>query len=322
MVVDVQCHWYPRAFFETLTERSDYPRCERVEDGYRTELGPSMSFPVTAEHFDLEQQLAESKAVGIDVLVSSTGSTPIDSLPVPEARELATLLNEARSDMQREHPERFVGLATLPMSDVDAALATLEDAAGRLALRGVCLCSNVAGESIASEEVRPLYARINELGLPVFLHPTRSVMADKLARFGLDFSVGFMFDTTVAALELIFTGLIDELADVPVVHPHLGATIPFLAGRIDYQSSFMPVAKLDRPPSEYLRRFHTDTVCSAPSAVLQAAVDFYGVDKIMFATDFPFWQWADGLPVVMDNFEAAEREAVLGGNARRVLGLG
>ena len=236
MVVDVQCHWYPREFFDTLARRTDYPRCVRVDGGYRTELAPDMSIPVTVEHFDLERQLAESKAVGIDVLVSSTGSTPIDSLPVSEAREVAILLNEARFDMQRKYPDRFVGLATLPMADPEVALATLEDAAGRLGLHGVCICSNVNGESIATEELRPVYARINELGLPVFLHPTRSVMADKLARFGLDFSVGFMFDTTVAALELVFTGLIHELADVPVVHPHFGATIPFLAGRVDYQS--------------------------------------------------------------------------------------
>ena len=322
MVVDVQCHWYPREFFDTLARRTDYPRCVRVDGGYRTELAPDMSIPVTVEHFDLERQLAESKAVGIDVLVSSTGSTPIDSLPVSEAREVAILLNEARSDMQRKYPDRFVGLATLPMADPEVALATLEDAAGRLGLHGVCICSNVNGESIATEELRPLYARINELGLPVFLHPTRSVMADKLARFGLDFSVGFMFDTTVAALDLVFTGLIDELADVPVIHPHFGATIPFLAGRIDYQTFRMFGRQLDQPPSEYLRRFHTDTVSAAPPSVVSAAVEFYGVDKIMFATDFPFWDWKDALPIVNDNFAGADRDAVFGGNARRVLGLG
>ncbi len=319
-VVDVQCHWYPREFFELLASRTDYPRCERTDSGYRFELAADMAIPVVDKFFDIDYQLEKSQAEGIDVLVSSTGSMAIDGLPLAEAREAAVLLNEARADVQRKHPKRFLGVATLPMGDPDAAIEVLDDACGRLALTGVCLTSNLNGHAIATEELRPVYARINELGQPLFLHPTRSVMADQLGRYGLDLSVGFMFDTSVAVLELVFSGLVEELADVPVVHPHLGATIPYLAGRINYQSARTAAPPLEQKPTDYLRRFYTDTVSASNPAVVQAAVDFYGVDHIMFASDHPFWDWEDSLGVV-DAFTGADREAVLGGNAKRVLGL-
>lgn len=177
------------------------------------------------------------------------------------------------------------------------------------------------GRSLASEELRPVYARINELRQPLLLHPTRSVMAEKLSGYGLDPSVGFMFDTSVAVLELVLSGLIEELPDVPIVHPHLGATIPYLAGRIDYQSARTAGVSLEQKPSEYLRRFYTDAVSASNATVVQAAVDFYGVDHIMFASDYPFWDWEDSLGVV-DAFAGADRYAVLGGNAKRILGLG
>lgn len=138
-VVDVQCHWYPRELYDLLTERADYPRCERTGTGYRFELAADLVIPVTEKFFDIDYQFEKSHPEGISVLVSSTGSTAIDGLPLAEAREAAALLNEARAAVQSKHPERFVGVATLPMADPNAAIEVLEDASDRL---GLTVCAS------------------------------------------------------------------------------------------------------------------------------------------------------------------------------------
>jgi aminocarboxymuconate-semialdehyde decarboxylase len=108
---------------------------------------------------------------------------------------------------------------------------------------------------------------------------------------------------------------------VKIVHPHLGATVPFLAARIDFESA-RPWAgnrSLERAPSEYLREFWTDTVSRSPEG-LALARGFYGPERIMLATDFPWWPADEGVALVREN-GGEHLDAFLGGNARRLLGL-
>jgi predicted TIM-barrel fold metal-dependent hydrolase len=259
---------------------------------------------------------------GVDVGVSSSGSLGVDALPLAEARELAHLLNEERAEAERRYLGRFLGLATIPMQDPEAAVAVLRDAVGRLGLRGVCICSNVNGQALSSDELRPVYGAIQELQIPLFIHPTKTVMEQNLRRYALEFSVGYMFDTTVAALDLVFGGIVEEFPDIPIVHPHLGGTIPFLAKRIDQHEDIrVDGERLRRSPSEYLRGFYTDTALAQTPTALQLASEFYGVERIVFGSDYPFWSLKDGIEFVRANFDGDERELVMSGTASRVLGL-
>ena len=322
-VVDCQSHWHPREYFEWLCRRKDYPRAQPSGDGgYLAELDPNTTFPVMPLLVDLDRQVEELQAAGVGVIVSSTGSFGVEDLPAGEAVELAELVNEATAAAQRARPGSWYGLARIPLQDPDAALPVLNRAVNELGLRGVCLPSNVGKQSIAQDRFRPVYARIEELGVPIFLHPTRSLLESTLHRYGLEHIVSFMFDTSIAALDLIFSGIMRDHPRLAIVHPHVGGTLPYLAGRVDfeYTKPWALDTQLDEPPSATLRRFHTDTVCQNPAA-LRLALDFYGPERVLFSSDYPYWYPDAELKLVRETVAEGDLAAVLGGNARRLLGL-
>jgi predicted TIM-barrel fold metal-dependent hydrolase len=322
MIIDCQSHWYPLPFFEALLGRRDYP-CARKERGeLYFDFTRDTSLKIEEYHVNLALQLQQMEDVGIDAVVSSPASLAIEALPAAEAQELAQLLNEEVARAQRHYRGRFYGLATLPLQSSDKAIAILDDAVGRLELRGVHIPSNVNGQPLDSDHLRPVYARIDELNAPMFIHPTKTIFSSVLSRFGLEYIAGNVFDTTVAALTLVFGGILEEFTGLTFVHPHAGGTVPFLAGRIDHEYS-KPWAlgrKLDRPPSEYLREFYTDTV-SLSRGALALALSFYGGERVLFGSDYPWWPSGDSLEVVRSAFDGTELQAVLGGNAVRLLDI-
>ena len=320
-MIDSQAHWYPRLLWEAYAGREEYPRCRREGDGYLYELAPDRWFPIRPHFYELDLQLETFAAAGIDAVVSSSASFgDVDSLPVDQAREVAIALNEARADAEREHAGRFYGLATLPWQDGQAALEVLDDAAGRLGLHGVLLHSNVAGAPVDSEHLRPVYRRIAELGLPLCLHPARTVMEDRLRDYGLEYLVGYMFDTSLAALRLVLAGILEELPGLKVVHPHCGATLPYLAGRIDssYSKPYSLGVEWPTPPSRYLARMYTDTM-SQSAETLAFARAFYGEGHVLWGSDFPYFEPARELDFVRGAL--GDDAAILGGNTAELFGI-
>jgi aminocarboxymuconate-semialdehyde decarboxylase len=321
MVIDCQCHWYPRAFFEYCLPRTSHPLCRRDGDGFVYELTPHVPLSFAPEQIDAERVLDSLEPIGIDVLITSSESLGLTTWTAEEEREGARVLNEAKAAAQREHPGRFFGLATLPMQDPEAALEELDFAVGRLGLVGVCVGSNIDRAPIVGPELLPVYQRVEQLGVPLFLHPTTSLASEAL-QFGMEFILGWMFDTSVAALSLVLSRTLDECPDLTVVHPHLGAMLPYLAGRIDfeYKTPWGGNEELPAPPTEYLRRFYTDTVSDSPAA-LDMALEFYGDERVLFGSDYPWWPPQRGLDFVTDSLEGARLQQVLAGNARRILAL-
>ena len=323
-VVDSQTHWYPRILWDAYTARTEYPRCRRDGDGYLFELAPDRWFPIRPHFYELEQQLEIYEAAGIDAVISSSASFgDVDSLPVAQAKDVALALNELRAEAEAEHPGRFFGLATIPWQDTDAALEVLEDAVTKLGLRGVLIHSNVAGSPIDSEHLRPVYARVAALGVPLCLHPARTIMEDGLRDYGLEYLLGYMFDSSLAALRLVLSGILQEQPGLKVVHPHCGATLPYLAGRIDssYSKPYSLGEEWSRPPSSYLAALYTDTM-SQSEATLAFARNFFDTGHIVFGSDFPYFEPPAELAFVRGALEGTEEEAdVLGGNAAALFGL-
>jgi len=320
-VVDSQTHWYPRVLWEAYTERTEYPRCRREGDGYLFELAPDSWFPIRPHFYELELQLEVYDAAGIDAVISSSASFgDVDALPVERAKEVALALNEARAEAEAAHRGRFYGLATVPWQDTDAALEVVDDAAGRLGLRGVLIHSNVAGAPLDSEHLRPVYARLAELGLPLCLHPTRTVMEDRLRDYGLEYLLGYMFDTSIAALRLVLSGIVEQLPELKIVHPHCGATLPYLAARIDssYSKPYSLGVEWLEPPSARLARMYTDTM-SQSEETLAFARRFYGDGNVIFGSDFPYFEPPSELVFVRQ--ATADDPAILGGNAAALFGI-
>jgi aminocarboxymuconate-semialdehyde decarboxylase len=314
-VIDHQTHWFPPAALEALVGRKRLPRVEKTDAGYMLEIAEGARLRLGRELVDLDVQLREAAVHGVDMLVSSPVTLgEVMHLDAAEAAELLDELNAEVGRAQREHAGRFVGLAMLPLHDPARALELLDRAIAEHDLRGVCVLASIEGAPIGTEDTLPVFRRIEQLGVPVFLHPavrSRSFPgAGRLVIGGVSWAeagIGWMYETALAAVSLVDSGVLEACPALEVVHPHLGGVLPYVVGRLDR----MRPAQVPCPMREYLRsRFYTDTVGATPGA-LQLAASLYGRDRLLFATDYPFVPMAPGHDYVTDGVEAGLREAIL-----------
>ncbi|MFG3438729.1 amidohydrolase family protein [Nonomuraea sp. NPDC047897] len=319
-VIDCQWHWYPPAFLDAQLNNRTGPRAEKTSEGYVYEVSPEEIWRYDHRFTDLDFQVAVLDHAGIDTAVVSTAAAgDLTERGRDEARDLCQLLNEELSRAQTAHPGRFAGLMHLPLQFPDLALDLLDDAVHRLRLAGIYLPGNVNGASVADESLWPVYARAEELGLPVFLHPTRSFREPRVAQHRLEVAVGYMFDTSFASMALITGGVLDRFPDLKVVHPHAGGTLPYLCGRIEVYRGKGWWPKLDRPFADYLRRLWFDTVCNQPET-LRLLAGLVGPERLLFSSDYPYWSTRRGLDLVRAAVAPGDVAGVLGGNALALLG--
>ena len=242
-------------------------------------------------------------------------------LPPEAGRDLATLWNEEMAGAQRNHPGRVWASAAIPLVDTRIAIEVLEDAVGRLGLMGVNLPGSIGPDArIDAERLDPFYARCEALGLPIFLHPTDAVFAHMLDGYdgALHLSLGRVIEVSVAASRLILSGLMERHPRLKIVMSHTGGALPYQAGRMDKNTK---AAKLPRPFTHYMKRMYTDTV-SPHSAGMRFAIDTYGIDHVMYGTDYPCWDPATCLKLI-DELKLSEpdRHKLFHANAQRILGL-
>lgn len=318
-VIDYQCHWYPESFYELVRGRDRYPRVELVDGKWKLDADEGIGWSFAPEYLSVENYFARLDAANIDVGVSSPNMVgDVTRLELSEAREISGLLNAETARVQREHPQRFIGLAMLPMQDVSAAIESLDDAILALGLRGVCVLSNTAGRPIASDETLPIYKRIEELGVPLVIHPSNTSMVyPKGLALGIEVGITWMWETSAAALSLIFSGALDQCPNLTVLHPHLGGMIPYVVGRIGaFMQSWGKIAanRLERPLEEYLKeRFYVDIAVRTPGA-LALAIETYGLERILFATDFPFNDPAAHVEFLRSSFPQRELDIIMNTN--------
>jgi predicted TIM-barrel fold metal-dependent hydrolase len=305
-VVDHQAHWYPPAYFESILERDAPPSARRKDTDTFLFVDDHGSEQICPPKFHaLDVHLSDMDENRVDVAVISPNLVgDVSRLPVDDAVKTVELLNSEMSRAQRTHPDRFVGLAMLPVQDPDAAIEVLAHAVDDHELAGVCLLSNIAGAPIVSERLLPVYRRIEELGLPLFLHPAHSSVVDGVG-YGptIEIGLGWMFETAAAALSLVYGGVLDACPDLTVVHPHLGGALPAVVDRVvECQIGVDPRYDL----RTYLRRnFYVDTVQKTPGA-LGLAIETYGPDRLVFGTDFP-WITRQGSRAATENTLGRER---------------
>jgi predicted TIM-barrel fold metal-dependent hydrolase len=309
-VVDYQVHWYPPAVVEQLVGRSAHPTVERAPNGdYTMWLDDGVSMPIMDRlTVDLDGHLEHAAARGVDVLVVGPAClAEVLHLPAAEAGELLRRVHIAYAEAQREHPEHIVGLAALPMQDPSLALDMLEHAIGELDLRGVSLMTTVDEKRpLVTEESLPVFARIAELAVPLVMHPGfRSATRFAVRTIREDAGLSWTFQTSLAALRLIDEGVLDAVPDLVVVHPHLGGVLPYIAERIELLGGSKAKHRIEH---YFKKNFYVDTAAGNPGA-LRLAIEAYGIDRILFASDFPFYDMAEVRKQVEDAVggEAAQR---------------
>lgn len=323
-VVDSHFHWYPRSHFERVRARLDQPRAERLGDGYRYFYnGGRAHLDLEGAWFELEEGLErlERASTQPSAVVCTLGvlSGFVDQLPATEAIDAAAAFNEEMAAAQRRHPGRFFGTATVPLVDEKKALEVLDDAIGHLGLHGVNLPAVSDGELVDAARLEPFYDRVEELGVPLVVHPTDLVYEDVLSGYdrSVQLTVGRLLDSSLTVLRLVLSGILERHPGLRLVHTHGGGLLPYQAGRIDKNTK----VALPRPPSAYLRRCYVDTV--APQALtLQTAVTYYGEDHVLFGTDYPCWNPDAALATLGEaGFDEAVTERICSQNVQQVFGL-
>jgi aminocarboxymuconate-semialdehyde decarboxylase len=287
--IDVHTHYLASALVSALERRHELPRISEGPQGRQIEYGKGNIHPVLPNMGDVELRLRDMEEQGIDVAVLSINIPGVDWFPVADGPAVARDVNDELADLVAAHPDRFAALATLPMQAPEAAAAELERvmAAG---FSGAMIYSNVAGGHLDQPELRVLFETAARLEAPIYIHPTFPLTAATVDAYALIPTLGFMFDTTTAAVRLVLGGLYERHPDFRLVLAHAGSLLPQLAGRIDYEAERHSGGRgaLSVEPSQQLRLIFTDSVCVWPPA-LRSTLELLGPERVMFGSDYPFW---------------------------------
>lgn len=241
-------------------------------------------------------------------------------LPVDVAVAAARAVNDEIAEMHRSWPDRFLGLATLPLQDQAASLDEL-DRAMALGLSGIAIGTHVAGRDLDDPALRPVFRRAGQLGCFVLCHPIRPRAADAMRRFYLSNVVGNPWETTLAFAGLVLGGVLDDAPGMRICFAHGGGYITSAIGRLGHAYRVRPeVTGSVRPPAEYLTSVYFDSLTHDPDG-LADLVRRVGADRVLLGSDYPADMGAEDPVGAVDaaGLPAAEREAIVGGNARRLL---
>lgn len=326
-VVDFHNHYYPPEYVDALkspTSRS------AIKVTYDTEGNPCVHYPgdyniLVPGHRDIDYRLRVLDEYGVDtqVLTFTTPGVHVETPPV--AVEWASMVNDAFARVAREQRGRFTALATLPLNDPLASVRELERAMTGLGLPGAMVFSNINHVALADERFEPLWKTANDLGAVIYIHPTNPAGVEAMLDYWLMPLVGFLFDTTLAASGLVFSGVVERHPRIRWVLTHMGGAIPYLAERLDRGwRAFADCRRhIDRPPSEYLKTFYYDTV-NFNTAAVRLALDFAGEDRILAGSDYP--HQIGSIPLMLETIKKLDvsdgvKSKIFGSNAAALLGL-
>lgn len=246
-------------------------------------------YPIAPTFFDPAARLAQMDGLGIDVALLSVSPTIFFYGLAPNAAvAYARETNEAVAEHVAAAPDRLAGLATLPMSDPEAAARELERAVRDLGLRGASIGPVVGDLPLDDPRCAPVLEAAEALDVPLLLHPYYVGLRPGLPDFYLTNLVGNPLETTIAVARLILSGTLDRLPRLRLALVHAGGFVPYQVGRLDHGWEVRPESKgCAERPSSYLRRFVFDTITHEPAA-LGFLVGFVGADRVAYGTDLPF----------------------------------
>jgi aminocarboxymuconate-semialdehyde decarboxylase len=248
------------------------------------------------------------------------------------AAELIRIQNETLAEFCAANPERFVAFGTAALQHPDLAAEQAEYAVRKLGLRGMGVGGSVAGEELANPRFDPFWAKCEELGILVFMHPGGTRELEPSGRLGgsglLTNTIGNPLETTIALSHLIFEGTLDRFPGLKICAAHGGGFLPSYANRSDavirtFPNRVGPLPK--KNPTAYLRdgQLYFDTIVFTPEALRHLAAEV-GPEHIVVGTDYPFpWTSTEvDLVLATPGLTDDQRAAILGGTAARLLGLG
>jgi len=275
---------------------------------------------------DPQKKIRDMEEKGLEFNVLS--STPFAFLYEVEddlAIELARFHNDQLSEMVKKYPDRFAAMATLPLQVPDEALKELTRATKTLGLRGVEIGSHVGKRELGDEVFWPIYKALEDLNMPIFIHPHHVAGLDRLLDFYLNNLIGNPLDTTIAAANLIFSGVLEKYPGLKIILAHAGGQFPYIIGRWEHGYQVRPECKekVHQSPMAFFKNFYFDTITHNPDA-LRYLVSLAGSDHVLLGTDYPY-DMGDENPVQtvsqLSRIKAADRRKIMRENAIALFGL-
>jgi aminocarboxymuconate-semialdehyde decarboxylase len=313
-VIDVHAHVLVPEVMKLTYEHSQYARAVAGPGGVPEPLFKRMT--------EVPLRLHEMDATGVDIQVISPSIMQQCTYGIEpqEALKMDRFGNDRVAEAVARHPDRLVGLASLPLHDVALSAAELERCVRDLHLRGAIISSHVNGVELGDERLRPFWAKAEELGAVIFVHPAGNT-DKRMLRNRLMITVGQPLEEAYALSSLIYEGIMDQFPKLKIMVAHGGGYLPFYTGRHDNDYRYGRSPHLKGDFSSYLPRFFYDTVLFNPD-MLEFLVTKVPSSHVMLASDYPF---AEKRPVEYvrraKKIGKKEQDAILGANAARLFGI-
>jgi aminocarboxymuconate-semialdehyde decarboxylase len=328
--IDVHAHLTPQCFWRATENGGDWHTIRREQDANGGEIavvgGRRQSLPPRAR-WTPEQRLADMDSLGVDMhVVSPFVGFYNYQMDARIAIATSQAINDEISSMTRSRPDRFAGLGTLPMQDVKAAIGELERCMVQLGLKGAEINDHVNGRTLEEPEFRPFWKAAEELGALIFFHQGgETLVSPRTTRYHLPNSIGNLVDRAVTFATLVSGGVMDQYPNLKICLGHGGGYTCYGIGRLDrgWQVRSEARAHMAQPPSAYLRRFYYDCIVYTEAA-LRFLIDTVGADRVLFGTDWPYdmaLDWPVSWILSMQSLSQEEKEAILGKNLERLLGV-
>ncbi len=326
--IDTHTHYFPESYLKLVADHgkrcgttvvTDSSGARFIQAGLLLRTGP-----ITSQFYDLDDRMKAMDRTGVGMHALSLTQPMVYWADDDLGSRLCVAFNDAVSAAHRKHPERFIGFACLPFQNARLALEELERAAKLPGIRGIYMATAVRDRELSDRSFFPVYERIADLGLPVFLHPMM-INNERLQQYYLINICGNSFDTAIAACHLIFGGVMDAFPTLEVSLPHAGGALPILRGRMDRGFQVRGECKtIPRPPSEYLRRFTYDTISYSEDQLMDL-VKLVGAERILMGSDYCFdiaYEEPARFVTGVKGLSAEQKSQILWGNAARLLRLG
>jgi aminocarboxymuconate-semialdehyde decarboxylase len=328
--IDIHAHLVPRSLWQAAEARKPWHGFKHepgeglgtiVGDGKRT------TFTSAKVRYTSEERIKDMDAQGVDVQVVSI-HTPFFGyhLNTEEGSALARDVNDEIAGMTRQFPQRFAGLATLPMQDVKAAIEELERAVTRLGLKGAELDTQVNGAQWDEPKFLPFFKAAESMGAVLFYHPQpqNNFLRERTPRDGLANSLGVILDDAIVTAILICGGVLEACPNIRICIAHGGGPACYAMGRLDRAWHGRPEARrIPQPPSKYQRRLYYDTVTGSEEA-LRFLLDQVGADRVVLGSDWPFVPWKPspgGWVQSLQSLTQEEKDKILWKNLETLLKL-
>lgn len=334
MKIDIFNHIFPKTYFDKMLEVAP----NHKDIGKRVRGVPVL--------YDLEARFRVMDMFAEYAQVICLGAPPIEALGAPDKTpELARIANDGMAEYVAKYPARFPGfIASLPLNNPEASVEEVDRAILQLKAVGIQLFTNVNGKPLDLPEFKPIFQRMSEHDLPIWIHPSRGAnfpdyLTEDKSKYEIWWTFGWPYETSVAMARLVFGYYFDEFPNLKIVTHHMGGMVPYFEGRVgpgwdqlgkrtsdeDYT---VILKKLKRPHLEYFKMFLADTAVFGSTSATKCGLDFFGVDHVLFASDSPFdpekgpayiretIKILDALPL-----DEKDRKKIYEGNARRLLRL-